>query len=226
MVGLWAPAGAERTVREALEALLGSAGAVAFATRGGGVLRVQRLEAPSGTPDWELDERQIVSLEPVPLELPVWEVELRWRPNHRPLSTAEMAGAIIGTASEAVLSRPFRSNRYTDPAVLTRHPRARSLTVETLFYSSHHLEAIGTLTGGAEGARLLALYGAERQAYRLTIPADIPADRFEVVRVSFRDLDGHGLSRARLGLGTGTDFRILGLTVSAADGVQTLTVWG
>ncbi len=227
VVGLWSPAGAERTVREALEALLGSAGAVAFATRGGGVLRVQRLEAPSGTPDWELDERQIVSLEPVPLELPVWEVELKWRPNHRPLSTSEMAGAIIGTASEALLSRPFRSNRYTDPAVLTRHPRARSLTVETLFYSSVvRLVDRGTLTGGAEGARLLALYGAERQAYRLTIPADIPADRFEVVRVAFRDLDRHGLSRARLGLGTGTDFRILGLTVSAADGVQTLTVWG
>ena len=228
VVGLWSAAGAERTLREALEALLGSAGAVAFATRGGGVLRVQRLEAPSGTPDWELDERQIVSLEPVPLELPVWEVELKWRPNHRPLSTSEMAGAIIGTASrEALLSRPFRSNRYTDPAVLTRHPRARSLTVETLFYSSVvGLVAHGTLTGGAEGARLLALYGAERQAYRLTIPADIPADRFEVVRVSFRDLDGHGRQRARLGLGTGTDFRILGLTVSAADGVQTLTVWG
>lgn len=227
VVGLWSAAGAERTLREALEALLGSAGAVAFATRGGGVLRVQRLEALSGTPDWELDERQIVSLEPVPLELPVWEVELKWRPNHRPLSTSEMAGAIIGTASEALLSRPFRSNRYTDPAVLTRHRRARSLTVETLFYSSV-VGAVdrGTLTGGAEGARLLALYGAERQAYRLTIPADIPADRFEVVRVAFRDIDGHGVSRARLGLGTGTDFRILGLTVSAADGVQTLTVWG
>ena len=227
VVGLWSAAGAERTVREALEALLGSAGAVGFATRGGGLLRVLRLEAPSGTPDWELDERQIVDLEPVPLELPVWEVELRWRPNHRPLSTAEMAGAIIGTASEAVLGTPWRSARYTDPAVLTRHPRARSLTVDTLFYSS----VVGavdqdTLTGGAEGARLLALYGAERQAYRLTIPADIPADRFEVVRVSFRDLDGHGRQRARLGLGTGTDFRILGLTVSAADGVQTLTVWG
>ncbi|OQC38031.1 MAG: hypothetical protein BWX64_01917 [Acidobacteria bacterium ADurb.Bin051] len=162
-----------------------------------------------------------MAIEPVPLELPVWEVELKWRPNHRPLSTSEMAGAIIGTASEALLSRPFRSNRYTDPAVLTRHPRARSLTVETLFYSSAK-----TSWHRPEGARLLALYGAERQAYRLTIPADIPADRFEVVRVSFRDLDGHGRQRARLGLGTGTDFRILGLTVSAADGVQTLTVWG
>jgi len=224
-VGLWSAAGAERTVREALEALLGSAGAVAFATRGGGLLRVLRLEAPSGTPDWELDERQIVAIEPVPLELPVWEVELKWRPNHRPLSTSEMAGAIIGTASEALLSRPFRSNRYTAPAVLTRHPRARSLTVETLFYSSVTTTASSSL-GGAEGARLLALYGAERHAYRLTIPADIPADRYDVVRVSFRDLDGHGRQRARLGLGTGTDFRILGLTVSAADGVQTLTVWG
>jgi len=225
VVGLWSAAGAERTVREALEALLGSAGAVAFATRGGGLLRVLRLEAPSGTPDWELDERQIVAIEPVPLELPVWEVELKWRPNHRPLSTSEMAGAIIGTASEALLSRPFRSNRYTAPAVLTRHPRARSLTVETLFYSSVTMTASSSL-GGAEGARLLALYGAERHAYRLTIPADIPADRYDVVRVSFRDLDGHGRQRARLGLGTGTDFRILGLTVSAADGVQTLTVWG
>lgn len=226
VVGLWAPAGAERTVREALEALLGSAGAVAFATRGGGVLRVQRLEAPSGTPDWELDERQIVSLEPVPLELPVWEVELKWRPNHRPLSTAEMAGAIIGTASEALLSRPFRSDRYTDSAVLTRHPRARSLTVETLFYSSPAGSSSATGARSAEGARLLALYGAEHQAYRVTIPADIPADRFDVVRVAFRDLDRHGRQRERLGLGSGADFLVLGLSVSAADGVQTLTVWG
>lgn len=227
VVGLWSAAGAERTVREALEALLGSAGAVAFATRGGGVLRVQRLEAPSGTPDWELDERQVVALEPVPLELPVWEVELRWRPNHRPLSTAEMAGAIIGTASEAILGKPWRSARYTDPEVLGRHPRARSLTVDTLFYSSV-VGAVdrGTLSGGAEGARLLALYGAERKAYRLTIQADLPVDRLEVVRVSFRDVDGRGRARERLGLGSGWDGLVLGLTVSAGDGVQTLTVWG
>ncbi|OQC42268.1 MAG: hypothetical protein BWX64_00285 [Acidobacteria bacterium ADurb.Bin051] len=217
-LGYYAAAGAERTVRDALEAVLGSVGAVAYHARGTGLLTVQRLEEPvSGSAVVTLDERDVVRLDPLPVELPVWEVVVRYGRNWTPLSTEQMAGALIGTAAETWYREAWRAVRVTSSAVRERHPRARTLEVETLFHIRADAEA--------EAARLLAMFGAERRALRVVSRAGPVLDRFAVVSVAIRDVDASGRVQERLGLGAGTSFYVLGLAVAAAEGTETLTLW-
>lgn len=216
-IGYYAAAGAERTVRDALEAVLGSVGAVAYHARGTGLLTVQRLEPVSGSAVVTLDERDVVRLDPLPVELPVWEVVVRYGRNWTPLSTEQMAGALIGTAAETWYREAWRAVRVTSSAVRERHPRARTLEVETLFHIRADAEA--------EAARLLAMFGAERRALRVVSRAGPVLDRFAVVSVAIRDVDASGRVQERLGLGAGTSFYVLGLAVAAAEGTETLTLW-
>jgi len=207
------------TIRDVVDALLGSVGAVAYFARGTRKLTVKRFEAVSGSSSVTLDENDIPKLEPVSVELPVWKVTVRYRRNWTTLSSDQLAGAIVGTSGEQFYREEWRSVTRSNPAVKTRHARAREITIDS------DLTTLAAAT--AEAVRLLALYGTEHRSLRVVASSSAAQlDRFGLVTVKYSDLTVKGATQTRLGLGSsGLLFRVLGIAGSQADGTETLTVW-
>ncbi|MBL0220036.1 MAG: hypothetical protein IPQ07_39990 [Myxococcales bacterium] len=219
VVGFWSPPGATGTVREAVDFVLGSVGAVGVFRRGSGAFAVWRFAAASGSAALTLDENDFRTLEPVDADPPAWAVTVRYRRCWRTLSLAEMGSALVGTAAQEFLTHEWREVRRTAPDVLRDCPRARELVVETGLSSA--------VDAAAECSRRLALWKVRRRAWRATASARAGAvDRFAVVTVAANDATSGTAKTGRFGLGAGTDLLALGVGGSQADGIQVVTVWG
>ena len=210
---------ADESIRQTVEALLGSVGAVAYFSRATRKLTVKRFEAVSGSAAVTLDENDVAKLEPLSVELPAWKVTVRYRRNWTPLTGDQMAGAIVGTSTEQFYREEWRSVTVTNPAVKTRHARAREITVDS--------DLTTAAAASAEASRLLTLFGTEHRSLRVVSTSSAAQlDRFGLVTVKYSDLTIKGASQTRLSLGaSGLLFRVLGVAGSQADGTETLTVW-
>jgi hypothetical protein len=211
-VGLYVAA--ETTVAEALDLLAQSVGAWWGADENG-VLRIQRLDAPTGPPVLLLDGDRIKSgaLRRVPLSrggLPAYRVTVRCAPNWT-VQTNGLAGS-VSAARRARLAQPFQDAVVEDPAVQAQHLLAPELVVETLL-------ACRT-DGAAEAARLLGLYGVQRERYEVTVR--LPGAALAQVQLGAVV----ELRYSRFGLQDGKLMRVLGFQLDPVAGEATLTLWG
>lgn len=214
-VGIWLTG--ETTVAQALDALAGTVGAW-WSFDDAGIFDTRRLEAPAGTPVVTLrpgdliDQGQAIELVPVADEgegVPPWRATVRWGLHHAVQDRDGLAGS-LGEDRKAALAREWRSAVAEDSGVLTKHLKAPELIVDTLFV--HEADA------AAEAARLLALYGAERDRFRVKAPEG---------RAGAVDLgDVVQLMAPRLGLAGGKSFLVLGVGRQASRGIVTLELWG
>lgn len=204
----------ETTNQAVLDAILRTVGAWG-ASDNVGTPRIKRLEAPSGTPAFTIDEATMAkgSLRRIPMNsggLPTYRVTVRGVPNYT-IQVTGLAGA-VNADRRARLAQPYQDVTVTDTAVQTAYALAPELIVETLYACLTQVSL--------EATRLQALYGVKRDRFEVGVfitPAILAAiDLGVVVEVLSGRFD---MTPARL-------FRIIGYELDPTRNVAALTLWG
>jgi len=186
-----------------------------WASDSDGVLRIQRLEAPSGSPILDITTDVLVdrTLTRVPMNdggLPAYRVTVRGVPNWT-VQTSGLVGS-VSSARRVRLEQQYQDGIATDTAVQTTYLLAPEITVETRLSC---LTAVQT-----EAARLLDLYKIKRDRFELRVHGNAATlgliDLGAVVRITM----------PRFGLNAGKLFRIIGYQLDPVAGTASLTVWG
>jgi len=204
----------DTTNADVLDAIARSVGAW-WASDTDGVLRIQRLEAPSGSPVLSLTASDLVegTLARIPLNdggLPVYRVTARGVPNWT-VQTSGLVGAVT-SSRRARLAQPFQDATATDSAIQTTYLLAPELTVET------RLACLTAVT--TEAARLLALYKVKRDRFEVRIIA--PAATLGLIDLGIVVQ----ITLPRFGLNSGKLFRVIGYQLDPTAGTAALTLWG
>lgn len=202
------------TVAGALDLIAQSVGAW-WASDANGVLRLQRLEAPSGASVATFDGDSIVegSLQRVPMNdngLPVYRVTVRAVPNYTVQNTG-LVGS-VSSARRARLAQPYQDAASEDLTVRDVYLLAPERIVQTLLACLPVAQV--------EATRLMGLYGVKRDRYELKVKA-MPAVLASIDLGVVVTLQYH-----RYGLTTGKQFRVLGYQLDPVADEATLTVWG
>lgn len=206
-VGIYVDGASRRTVLEVLDELIASIGGCYGFDRAG-LFEVGRLEAPAGTPAAMFTEVEILGIERLATALPVHRVRLGYQPNW----TVQVEFQLNGGASAGrreFTAREFRHVTAEDASVLTKHPLAGDLEVNTLMD--------GSADASDEASRLLDLYKADRDVFRMRAKTQpFALELPDTVKITY----------PRFGLTSGKDLRVIGLVEDAAVNEVELTLWG
>lgn len=213
-VGIWCAD--ESTALQHMDQLAASVGAWYGFDRLG-VLRMGRLQAPSGTPAATLTETEIldgkidrVANADEGRGLPVWRVTVNHSRNYTPQPN-DLAGTVTD-ARRAWLALDLRATAAEDSAVKTQYLLAPELSRDTLLTAAADADT--------EAARLLALYKVKRETFKLTVRVD--ADLAQAL-----DLGAVvELAMPRFGLDAGKLFTVIALDADYALNALDLTLWG
>jgi len=152
---------------------------------------------------------EILELETEPTELPAWRQRVTWGRSWTLQSADSLAGGTDPDHRDFV-GQESRLAVAEDPAIQDVHRLARDPEpVSSLLDAKADAEA--------EAARLLALYGARRELYRVTV-------KTQPYRLELGD--SVRLDYPRFGLQPGRIFRIVGLEERADTHRVTLELWG
>lgn len=170
-----------------------------------GKFRIQRLEAPSGTPEAVYDDINIKKIEyTTDAPIPAWQVNLNYKKFYT-VQSSDIAGSVTD-ARRAELALDFRSVSTEDTSVKTKHKLSKPLDFETLYT----VEA----DASTEATRRLNLYKVRRDIVKITVEGSIK-DLGAVVQVKIN----------RFGYDAGKLFRIIGRADTGPDKAD-LTLWG
>jgi hypothetical protein len=202
----------ETRVATVLDRITQSVGAW-WSTDTDGLIRIKRLDAPSGSPAMVLTASNLIDLARVPLSdggLPNYRVTVRCVPNLT-VQTSGLVGQVT-SARRARLAQPYQDGVAEDLAVKTAYLLAPDRTVDTLIACRSR--------GEEEADRLLALYQVKRDRFEVTVIADaamLAAIDLGVVA---------SITYPRYGLDAGKLFRVLGYQLDPTAGTASLTLWG
>jgi hypothetical protein len=201
------------TRQAAIDAVLACCGGFLAPTRAG-LWQVGQLLAPSGTPDHELTDVEILRLDSAATRddgagVPAWRVKLRYKPTAT-FSASDIAGG-VSEAERARLLQPWREAIAVDAATRTKHLLATEMTVET--HLTKELEA------ALEAVRLLSLHKVRRDF----VQADVWLSEAQAA-IELNDVVS--LTTDRLGYSAGRDFRVVGIATDGRLGRLTLDLWG
>ena len=207
VVGVYVEGTTNRAVLEVLDELIASIGGYYGFDRSG-KFEVGRLEAPGGTPAATFSEVEILEIDRQATALPVHRIRLGYQPNWTVQVEFQLQGGATA-GRRAFTARDFRHVTALDGSVLTKHPLAGDLEVKTLLD--------GSADAGTEASRLLDLYKADRDLFRVRVKTQpFALELANTVRLSY----------PRYGLDAGKDFRVVGLVEDAAINEIELTLWG
>jgi hypothetical protein len=207
----------EVTVADVVRHFLGSVGAVGWFGREDRLHRVKRFAGATGTTVAHLTEREIISLEPLDADQPVWEQVLTYRRNPSVMTIDQMAAGIVSTDRQAFLEKASRKIRRTSARTQREHKYSRTDTAETCLTAE--ADAI------VETDRRLALFSGVGRAYRLECSlVGLSIKRMDIVTITYMDLSPLGEDQVRLDL-EAVDFVVLGVGERAADGRSIVTIW-
>jgi hypothetical protein len=211
-VGLWVTDGL--TVAEALDRVTASLGAWWGFDRLNR-FRIQRLDAPAGSPVATLTDVEIITIDIETPTLngkaaPAWQVTLNHDINYTAQS-GNLAGA-LSAERRAWLEKASRQAQAADAAVKAPHPLAQELTYETLLAGAGY--------ASPEAARRLDLLKAERKVYNAVVRVDaallVVIDLGVVVSVVLN----------RFGLSGGKLLRVIGIEGDHARQQLAVRLWG
>ena len=177
-----------------------------------GNLRLGRLDAPAGDPVATLDRVDVLSVARVApgssVRVP-YRATVRYARNHTVQST-DLAGSVAADR-RAWLAEDWRSTSAVDTDLQTKYLLADELTVDSALADSS--------AAATEAARLLALWGARRDTWRVELP-------YTATFAALALGDCVTLTLPRYGLDAGRLLRVTGSELALAAGTITLTLWG
>jgi hypothetical protein len=213
VLGFWS--GTDETMCDAVIDLVAQSVGAWWAPDAQGVFRIQRLDAPSGTPDVSFVKEQfLVALEPVQSNdandgIPPYQTTIRGAKNYTVQTTGLATG--VSDADRAALALQWLDGIATDTSVQTRHPLSQPVVIESLFAEQADAQT--------EATRRQALMGADRRWFQPTVELDDANLAIELGQVV-------SLTHPRFGLSGGQKFRVLGLLPDAQANTVQLSVWG
>ncbi len=194
-------------IQPVLDALANSVGAFYGFTRAG-KFQVGQVAAPASSADASYDDTEILEIARVPTAIPPYRTVVRHTLNNTVQPSDRLASGVTA-ARRAFLEQAWREEVSTDTAVQTKHLEAGVLDVDTLMVS--------TSNAATEATRLQALYGTERDVYKVKLKIQpFARDLNDTVEVKF----------PRYSLDAGKKFRVVGLTENAARNEVDLELWG
>jgi len=197
----------ETPLVELLDALMDAVGGHYGFDRAGR-LTVGRIEPPAAVIDAEFDAVQILEIERVAVARPIWRQKLGYGRYWRTLDPDAVAGA-VDDGTRADLAEGFRYASAEDPAIRTRHLLAEEAVRDTALADA--------VDAQAEAARRLALFGADRDAFRVRLKTQpFSLDLGRTVRIRY----------PRYGLAAGRALLVVGMVEDAAVNEVTLDLWG
>ena len=165
------------------------------------------MDAPAISANFTFVERDLIELRPLPVECRLKTQIVRWGRRIRPLQDQEIAGAVTGTARQA-LTEEWRQERDASVTVAAASLLAREEMADSAFDSASDAMA--------EAQRRVALYGLRRAAFEAVV---------EFIAGLRPGMTVH-LTDDRFGLSTGRRFRVMRAERRAADQAISLEVWG
>jgi hypothetical protein len=213
-----------------LDQIAGSVGAAWYPDKSG-AFRIAQFTAPSGTPaltikksDIKVGTLQRIASNDQGNGIPLYQVVMQYARYYQTVTT-DIAGA-VSDADRADFAQEWRNAPSTDLSVLTAHPSASVLTIQSLFAVSSDAQA--------EADRQLALRKVKRDPYELTIELNDETDALdlnsviEIVYPRYSLSVVGSVSDSLTGIGSegGGLFRILDARPNAEAKELTLTVWG
>lgn len=171
-----------------------------------GKLNVGRVELATGTADLALDSTNIIEIERQPTSIPKSDVVLKYKRNYRPFDEDTLA-ASADDRDFAV--RDSAQVEDSDASVAAIYPNAAVLEVDS--------RLVDSTAASAEASRLLALYGTQRDVYRVRVKTQpFTLKLNDIVEITF----------SRYDLGPGKKFRVISLSEDAAINEVELELWG
>lgn len=212
VLGVWIAD--DRTTLDVMDEVARSVGAVYRFDRLGR-LRMQRLDAPSGTPVASLAAWNVASVQQVQSgeDVPVGTVRLRYARYYRTQRGGDVAGS-VSAADGADLGQEWRVAEYTAAPSPNPHRRLQTLERDTALTT--------TAAASAEAQRLHGLVSAVRRTHTLTgVQLDDAVTSIDVGAVV-------GLRWPRYGFNTDTETPrlVVGITSYLRDRRCDLTLWG
>lgn len=208
VMGIYIGSDERPSTQAIMNRLIGGVAGFWGAARNGNI-RAGELIDPSGeTPVLELDEFDILRLEPEESPLPRWRQRVAYNRNWT-VQRSDLAGSVTDSRRQ-FLSDEFRFAAAADTSIRIRHTRAVDPSPILSFFATE--SAAQSLAD-----RLLPLYKADRQVLTATVKRlSYQLDLGEVVKVTW----------PRLGLSSGKNFIVVGIREDGDRNEGILRLWG
>lgn len=203
--GLWIDSAL--TTFEALDMIAASVGAW-WGTDKAGVFRVKQWTTPSGTPVMAFTDNDLLTLERLPSDRPVYRTTLQYARNYV-VQDRDVAFGVT-EARRASLAKEWREAVNESASVQTMHLLADA-TVEPTLYATE-ADAL------AEATRRQTLRGTKRTRLIATVALDADTEALDLGDVVT-------VTSTRFGLSAGVDFRITALEPQRATRRLRLSLW-
>jgi len=195
------------TVAEVLDRIINTVGGFYGFDRNG-KFQVGRVELPTGTADAEFDDTNIIEITRLASAVPNYQARVDYKKNYRVMSESDF-DASITTAQRDYLVRNANIEIATDTAVQTPYPNSTALIVNGLF--------AGSSAASTEATRLLNIYKAQRDFYRILVKTQPYTLKLnDVVKITFN----------RYNLDSGKLFRVISIVEDASNNEVELELWG
>lgn len=192
-------------ILDVFDQLINSVGGFYGFTRTG-ELNVGRLTSPSGTALLDLDTTNIIELQRLPTSIPNHRVNFRYKKNYTVLDEDT-----IGSSADDrdFVLRESAVETANLPSILTEYPNSETLEIDS--------RLVDATAASNEASRTLALYGDQRDVYRIRVKTQPFTIRLnDLIRVTFPRYDLTG----------GKLFRVISLFEDAAINEVELELWG
>lgn len=216
-LGIWLSD--EVTGLDAISNVLNSLGAAIVPDRNG-MFRMYRLEAPNAPPTLTLTPAEILEPQMRGIErlatgdegngVPAWKVSVKWGRNWAVMSRNELDAVSITSAFKSFAELEWRTAVAEDEAIKDVHKLASEMSFETYFVNAADAQA--------EADRRLALYGVQRDRFRVPLRSYLveEIDIGSIVRLQI----------PRFKLDDGKDFRVIGMSPNLETGRTVIDLWG
>lgn len=208
VVGLYLDS--DTTFRSAMDQIAASAGAW-WAFDLDGILRMGRLDAPTGNPDISIIPSDVGSAFESEVAddsgLPVWRVTVRYS-KFFTVQASDVAGS-VSADRRAELANEYRTVSVEDASVRIQWAQARELIVDTLLTSAAN--------AATEAARLLAIHKVRRDLFVVPVPLEVFGGGL---------MRQASLTHPRFGLSLGRLLVILGFELDLARSRVIAKLWG
>jgi len=195
------------TIRDVLDRIMNSIGGFYGFDRVGDLF-VGRVLLPTGSATAEFDSTNIIEITRMASAVPNYQVRVGYKKNHRVMSESDFDSAITD-AQRDYLVRESNFAIATDTAVQTAYPNSKALIVDSALADSSD--------AAAEASRLLTIYKAQRDFYRILVKTQPYTLKLnDVVKITFN----------RYNLSSGKLFRVISINEDAANNEVELELWG